>query len=760
MRAAIALRFFAVLGLLLGLALIFAELFAPTLSIRFDATQVRHEDSFAYVVPVRVRSHLLFQLRSDYTDKPSASTLRLLEEGKPLGPAHSAHTNVRQQGAGRFSHWSNALWFSSSDGTDPTANGRTYLAEARLNLRPAWTAARTAALAAALLILVIEAIKQLSGPRCARVVMALRRLTALLGSPRSHTRRVAALAGALGAVVCTAAVIYGWYAGDTSITGLGVARFLPVSDALGYHICATWIAAGSSLDTSPIADVWCSRRVLYPAMLASLFSFTAWNSQLALVAQGALVGVAVAMFSLAASAVAGPVAALVVAVLLFLYAWEFVLGLFMTEVLGFTLSLCGLTLLLGFCKTKQSWHLFAGILLVSVGLAARAGALLLLPIFPVWAFLSFSGASALDRTKYFFIALLGALAGPLIQLSMVSLLGADASNTGGNFSASLYGLSTGSRDWSQAYRDFDALFKQSEADAFREVYKIAWHNIVDRPGIFIEALAEAGRLYFKTLFTFIANPRYNELLTLLAGLGAIRCILDAQFPVARLIIALAFAEILSAPLIIDSGGLRVFAVTVAVRILLCALGLQWLLQLVSRALSGERSASLEMSGAAPSLSVAVATGAFILILIFSPATPLAEIGQLKRVAGLGCPAGSKEIVARLANESQSLAIVEGNSIVESFDPFRITPQRLRNDSRLKGTWFGDDFLRLSPPFTIVRAVDLSDPSAFNVKPLFFRGVLNYQSDPQSLCVDEQSFIEFAQIRHYLIKEIRPLRDRP
>jgi len=55
------------------------------------------------------------------------SELVLLENGKPLGPAHSAHADIRKEGLGRYSHWgARTLWFSTSDNSDPRTNGREY----------------------------------------------------------------------------------------------------------------------------------------------------------------------------------------------------------------------------------------------------------------------------------------------------------------------------------------------------------------------------------------------------------------------------------------------------------------------------------------------------------------------------------------------------------------------------------------------------------------------------------------------------------
>lgn len=58
------------------------------------------------------------------------STLRVFEDGRPLGPPHTGHDQIARLGAGRYSHWNSTLSggvvFSSSDGSDPRANGRSY----------------------------------------------------------------------------------------------------------------------------------------------------------------------------------------------------------------------------------------------------------------------------------------------------------------------------------------------------------------------------------------------------------------------------------------------------------------------------------------------------------------------------------------------------------------------------------------------------------------------------------------------------------
>ena len=60
------------------------------------------------------------------SDLESASRLELLEDGRPLGPAHASHDDIRHIGSGRYSHWGSRLYFSTADNSDPRRNGRIY----------------------------------------------------------------------------------------------------------------------------------------------------------------------------------------------------------------------------------------------------------------------------------------------------------------------------------------------------------------------------------------------------------------------------------------------------------------------------------------------------------------------------------------------------------------------------------------------------------------------------------------------------------
>jgi len=61
------------------------------------------------------------------SDAESVSRVQVYENGVPLPHSHSEHAAIRHKGGGRFSHWNGAIYFSTSDNSDPRTNGRRYV---------------------------------------------------------------------------------------------------------------------------------------------------------------------------------------------------------------------------------------------------------------------------------------------------------------------------------------------------------------------------------------------------------------------------------------------------------------------------------------------------------------------------------------------------------------------------------------------------------------------------------------------------------
>jgi len=128
---------FAVLLAILNLSIIALSLGIWTVEADIDPKDIRLENGVAYVVsPIPGRPIFPFGIRGDALSAPNVSSLRVAENGRPLGPAHALHEDIRRWGQGAFSHWEGMLIFSTPDGSDARSNGRTYRIEAIVTFRP------------------------------------------------------------------------------------------------------------------------------------------------------------------------------------------------------------------------------------------------------------------------------------------------------------------------------------------------------------------------------------------------------------------------------------------------------------------------------------------------------------------------------------------------------------------------------------------------------------------------------------------------
>lgn len=111
----------------LTVVLLLSPWWAPRATIVLDPNTIKHESGLAYIAPLPISKRLLFSFPSD-TLGQNASRMAMLEDARPLTPGHASHNDIRQNGGGRFSHWDQDVYFSTSDQTDPRSNGRRYTA--------------------------------------------------------------------------------------------------------------------------------------------------------------------------------------------------------------------------------------------------------------------------------------------------------------------------------------------------------------------------------------------------------------------------------------------------------------------------------------------------------------------------------------------------------------------------------------------------------------------------------------------------------
>lgn len=720
-----------------------------------DVGLIKHAAPRGYVAPIKADVRWPLQAAARDSTVPG-SALTIAESAQRLGRYEADPRELRKQGGGRYAFFGDRLAFSTLDGADPRTNGRTYTWQLPVEVDPAAWLSLLAIVAAGILLIfrssLLPGLAWLGGKSTVRVAA-----TSILTS----TSAVQALIVVLACTVAVYLVAFRWEHGQSS--SLGFIGYLPISDALGYFWCAV---ANSGIDTLTVLQYpieFCARRIVHPAALISYLGFTGWQPQLVLLAQAATIGCAIAVLALVVARYIGRLAAVVAAFGLFVFAYEFAIGTFMTESLGVPLGLLGLTLLLAYAGGQRSTPLlYSGLALFSIGMFVRMGALLVLPLLALWACVVIFRSSTKRKIIAYCMVLGAAAAGPILQVLVLLALGGDPTNSGGNYATTLYGLSTGSRDWSESYREFEQYFRSSsESVAFAKIQAAALANIRDNPSVFLHSLLQNAQGYLTGAFKFGSLTHINILLTALSLIGVAWCIVHAREALATLLLAVAVGEIISVPLMFTSpSDHRVLAVSLGARLLLVGVGLTWLMRMFLAALVAFlRPSSPELrrigtnSKVDFSTGLALAVGTSLVVLALLPATPVRRLLALPFVSGLGCPQGQQEVVARVGRESMAVAIgLPLNPITERVLGLQVG-QVEADPAR---SWWGEHLPELRHGTMLIYGVQLMPGVRGQLVPLLFDGELPGNTDtPISFCYDpEPTSIQLADFKFRRVFSVR------
>lgn len=553
--------------------------------------------------------------------------------------------------------------------------------------------------------------------------------------PRAWRERWA-VAFALTGGLASAALLWAFW--RTGASGhLGAAALLPVSDALGYFQCALLAgepsaraAAGGALaDPAHYAmqAEWCSRRTAWPLSLLSLLWLSGWRAGLALLLQAILIGLALGLAVRAAWQAFGAAAAAALAAVGLLFAAAWATGTFMTEVYGMAAGLCGAALLLRHAVQRDPVALAAGLALLSLALTARAGALFVLPLLLVWGYLGLCPPGRWRAPAAAALVIGALLVGPALQwLGALHYMG-EVTNTGGNFAASLYGLSTGSRDWAQAYRDFAPLFAaRPESEVFAHIQQRAIENIVSQPAVFMESLRVAGTGFLRQPFALTDGLAASSVPALFMWLGVVYALMRVRERAFSLLLVVFAGESLAAPLIVDSGGARVFAATFWVRPLLAGVGLLALVSLVSR-LQGRPAPQAAASVQSPPWSAHALAALLLAIAVLPLLAPAGTLRPSTTPVSAPCRAGETPLALRPGRESMAVTIgapwqapLQGALVVG--------PDRVEQHSAWRGSWWAGNVGPLPTGRSLLVAVDAHTASRGRVFALFVDAPLQPDAD--------------------------------
>jgi hypothetical protein len=215
-----------------------------------DSRQIVPEQGHCFLVELGPRPWMSSE------ERPSPA--QLWEEGEPLGPANSAHADVRDKGSGRFSFWGRHLYFSSSDNTNPGTNGRRYEVRWPWPLVP-WAPWLAYGLTAVVGFLSWRSWALAPGSHVERAAW----VRAAVGDPVPWALLIATLAWAL-----RLAAYSDMLARPESHMGASMMG-VPYSDAGEWDRLGENVARGAGLSGG-----WSARRPLYALLLGGLYVWT------------------------------------------------------------------------------------------------------------------------------------------------------------------------------------------------------------------------------------------------------------------------------------------------------------------------------------------------------------------------------------------------------------------------------------------------------------------------------------------------------
>jgi hypothetical protein len=683
--------------------------FSPS-RVAIDVQRTTPAGGHAYWAPIAVSESSWIRVIPDSSARPRESRLQLFEDGRPLGPAHSQHADIRAKGRGLYSHWGEGVYFSSSDDFDPRENRRNYSALV-------YGSPSEGLLFGSIVLLALSGLlrrgiddksanpmstSELSPPPWRALIDLPGHALRLFSEPRPMGRgRLATIALALLAIGGSWLwLAYLWNAGRT--IDLAIASVFQVSDAGGWSQCSM-----NLLDTgrvSAMAQPWCFRRPIYPSFLATLFALTNRHWMPTLFLQAALVSTALFVLARSTTRWVGIVGGLATLCWAFFYAMHNAFPLTASENAGLAFGAIGLAFLTDGARLRSRPLLFWGTACLSIGLSARAGAFLALLALAGWGI----GEACRDR-KWGIraaIAIFAGIAAGFVVHAAISYVFDGPSGQGqSNFSYVLYGLSVGGKTWSHIYKDHPEIFNVGLEDPAlaRLIYGFAIDNILAKPSVFLSALQSNLLLYLgDPMFDLPGSARFGYP-SFFWWVGAVAIVFKFRDQTFRLIGLLSIGVALSTAFIIQEGGDRVLATTIPLTAVQAAIGIALTLRALAWLLPGTARATYASPLKPANWEIVFSLGIFAAVIL--PLTPFRALTAPEIFESKGCEVGEIEAIARLGRETQFLTILPSGSAASPLH-FQVSYDTLIRGMPEK--WFKDSFAALTPPISIIHGYQLAE----------------------------------------------------
>jgi hypothetical protein len=655
-----------------------------TIEIRADG-YMHADGGHAFLVAFEMPA--LFWSGQDSAERPERSGATLHEDGRVLGPPHARHDRIRHFGMGSYSHWGepgsslSVVYLSASDSSSPIENGRLYTAEFPLIIKP-WPAAGIAALGLLILLFGLRA-----------VMRALRTLPPFSARAVKSLAHVFALLFAIG-LFC-GPVLASWSIASGNYLAIG--GLLPWSDASGWFTGAIHLLSYGSLDW------WTTRRPLNPAFLGTLFLVAGQNLKGLLLLQASLVGVACFLATREIGRTFGVAASLLAFAVLMSFGARFV-STTLSESLGLLFGGTGFALMWRAVLRQEPMVYSFGLFMLTLGLSARPGPLLVLPALALWASFGFSVTARGMNARPFELACLGVLAGGAVTMFLTSIHGSDAGAPGANYSYVLYGLAHGGKQWTQVFIDHPEWSTLTEAALAKLTYRAALTEISENPGNFLSGLWLFGKSYLSNLFSYVSPVLRAPILTL-SGIGFAFAVIECRRRIPSFLLAGVLGVVASAPVLFyDADAYRTFVATVPFDAALAALGLAVVIKVLQSAVY--RDEGFHYDRAAHGYSGAVALGVLLTFVCTVGLAMAIAAYRTPRFAVTACPSGLSSTIIQLGRTSPYITIRADDVDNESFAP-NVGLADFRRDESFANVEIGAILANLSPGTTLIEGWDLS-----------------------------------------------------
>jgi hypothetical protein len=438
-----------------------------------------------------------------------------------------------------------------------------------------------------------------------------------------------------------------------------VSGLLPWMDASAFYRDAQRLLEGGLLSS------FSARRPLFTGLLAFLLGLAQRNLQAGLAILVLINAVACYLLARQIQRTHGTLAGAATFILMFVFYRRFI-GTALTENLGVALGCLGFALLWRGGWKGKLWDMLPGLLLLTLALAARAGAFFVLPLLVVATGWILRGAKRYS-TRIALLALAAVGLGFLLNMLLFLTLASPNSVPFSNFPYVVYDMAVGGKGWTQVRVDHPEVNNLVEPEVSRKIMQLALDEIRRNPANLVSGVLKAYRVFLATnknsIFGFFGGDKQSValvgriLLLILSALGLGFSLFKRKEPGYLLLVMGAGGILLSVPFVPpwEADSMRAYAATMPFLAALPAVAVYFFISKVKPLTF--LVAPRQIAGSDGLLIL----GSFMAILVIIGPVVTKMSGHPAQFGQITCPVGSEPIYARLSTGSVVHIVDDGTA---------------------------------------------------------------------------------------------------